>query len=157
MDVLAIDPGTKSGYALIRDSDVIASDEFRIDSAKGVARIMDIMSGHERQVVVVIEAVGYVPKKAHYATLWSLGRMAGKWEMAAQVNGLEVHWMHPRTWQRAMLDASTKTKREELKRLSVFRASAEIPGDPGENEADAINLGQFVARELRLGRTPWEK
>lgn len=139
--ILAIDPGKVSGYALIDDGEIVESGELHIDSAKGLDAAMGLVS---RASVVVIEGMGYLPRDARFDTAYGLGRRAGLWEAMARIQAVSVQFVHPDTWQRAMLHPGGRNPgRDILKKLSVARAMNAVRRPVGENEADALNLGMW--------------
>jgi Holliday junction resolvasome RuvABC endonuclease subunit len=152
--VLAIDPGTVSGFALIRNGRVEVSGEFRIDSDRGLHRARCMVEA-ESSGIMVVEAMGYLPSGKHFMTAWSMGRHVGMWETLARVNSMESHFLHPNLWQSAVLGAGRGMKRDARKALSIAVASKHVPYKPNDNEADAICMGLFVDTEIKHGRVPW--
>ena len=144
MTLLSVDPGRVSGWALIGDE--VRSGTVRIDSRKGLEHAMEIVV---EASVVVIEGCGYV-SKGRFDTIWGLGRRAGTWECLARVQGADVELVHPQAWQKAMLYQGRNPGRAMIKKLSQARARSEVGREVGPDEADAICMGMWFARERGL-------
>jgi len=147
MITLSIDPGKTSGFALIANGKVVEAGELHIDTAKGLALAVELV---DQADAVAIEDVGYVPSgKVRIETMHHLGVRAGAWACLARQRGLEVQWVHPNTWQRAMLHRGGRNPgRAMLKRLSMARARQESGRVLGENASDAVCLGLWADREM---------
>ncbi len=150
MTILSIDPGKTSGWAIVRAGKVVESGELRIDSRKGLEEAQWLVHWLSRDTMVVIEDVGYISAgKVRIETMHHLGVRAGAWACLARQRGLEVQWVHPNTWQRAMLHRGGRNPgRDMLKRLSVARARQESGRVLGENASDAVCLGLWADREM---------
>jgi len=146
--ILAIDPGRRTGWALCSPTG-IESGVLNPDTKVGLQRAQELV---QRADEVVIESMGYVARGARYDTIFGLARHASVFEVLARLQDKPVVWVHPNTWQKAMLHVGRRNPgRDMLKRLSMARARALVGHEVGADEADAILLSVFVATLERNG------
>jgi hypothetical protein len=152
-NILACDPGERSGHAMLSGSlsigEVVKVEGTGMEDAKNVLR------GLSQPGIVVIESASSGGWGKRYDTLWKLGVRAGVWRCLAIQAGFKVHYVHPDKWQRARLYNGKNPGSDALKELSILRAKAELDRVLTHNESDAYNLLRFVEMELELGREPW--
>jgi len=145
--LLAIDPGTVSGWSRLDGQRVVDSGTVRTDSARGLETARQIVASVPDGALVAVETLGYLPSgKARFDTAWGLGVHAGLWICLARCRGLEVRTVPPREWMQKMISIRGRLPRRSLgKELSRARARAILHRDVGPDEADALLIGVYCA------------
>ncbi|MCK9568532.1 hypothetical protein M0R72_06295 [Candidatus Pacearchaeota archaeon] len=114
-------------------------------SARDTNRFGELLYREGRFSTVVIESV-YL--KMNVATAMRLTEVATTCAVLAQIRnpGAEVFKIAASAWQARQLRVGHKTKRVDRKRLSILVAREIARRDVTEDEADAINLGDYFIR-----------
>jgi hypothetical protein len=156
MNLLSIDPGAKSGYAIILDGSVAESGEFNITSGTGAHRIVTILS-RARALgcrMVLEDMGGFRPGISH-----KVGCACGQFIQEARELGMEWTWAKPNAWAMDILECKGNTPRAIRKELSRGMAAAhQSAHEVKENEADAICIGLHVIKQTLAGAPlKWRK
>lgn len=160
MIVLGLDSAARTGYAVVerlngserllergvldlRDQETLAT---RIDD------FAHKMAGRFEIDVVAIED-NYLDTnedKANVVTLKSLARMVGRWCQAFESRGITTVLANPQKWAvgvlRGVLMGPTSDRKTRKKACGIWvRATFKV--QPEENEADAIGIATYEARQ----------
>jgi Holliday junction resolvasome RuvABC endonuclease subunit len=138
--ILAVDPGTKSGWAVLRDRELLY---------RGLARIVDV---HDYASVVreadscgagtlVIETQAFHKNVKNPKTVMRLVQIRAYWECLALRRGLVVQGVGANQWQSVVIGSGNSVDRAERKRRAQARVKALFGVKVTQDEADAICIG----------------
>ena len=151
--LLAIDPGAKTGHALLRN-DLLAttSSIWYVDHACVTSPDVALWPGRDFDFVVIENPVIYPHSKARPADILKLARIVGRYEERYQPYAkYGVHLVEPRQWK-GTIDGDIMTRRIEANLSAQDRlALTDILPGVKHNALDAIGLGFWALRQ------PWVK
>lgn len=143
--LLGIDPGQRSGYAVVtvsRNPDLIDCGTINLKNTSCVMSIDELEEDHGAINHIAIEDQ-YVGKK-NLRSVIVLARGAGRWHEAAEYNGLHVYWINPKSWQSRELDRGS-VLRKSTKVASIGKVKGVYKISVNEHEADAILIARYCA------------
>lgn len=155
--VLALDAGSKSGWAIWVLGKLAASGEHTIYTDVGLREVVRVVE----QAKAYAAHLG-VPWVALIEQAWGgrmgvgLGCAAGYWMFAlrnAQLSRARIGSVLPNVWRaRALPKGSTKLSRERVRVVEVASARAIVHGrDVGDDEAPAILIGKWGTQAGEVG------
>ena len=151
MKILSIDPASLNGvhgWAYFHNSKLIKSGSYNF-KGKNEAKIDKLISDMLEALKPDVLAVELQFLKNNVQTLIKLveGRMY--YQINAVKRNIKIELIEASKWQSTMLG---KTKpRDTVKKLSVLRVKGVYKKIASEDEADAINLGEYYLNNLKIG------
>jgi hypothetical protein len=162
-EILAIDPGKLSGYAVFMEDRPVRSGFIHVRTAKGAMQIWELfcwMTGKAADWTMVIEGPHPIPRnkagkpKFGWRTLYGMGIPRGQWEQNAQMRSMKIIEVLPSAWQLPTIGRGLRKqqiKKYVMRAQAIMKTKEFIQSD----EAAAICMGDWYIREL--GRKPWSK
>jgi len=150
VNVLAIDSATCSGWAHLEGERLVARGTVNAGDLLRVDAFAAFICAKSRPDLAVIED-NFVMRgpKANPNTMKILSRIVGAWLLAFAVRGVPTEVVLPGVWQKGVLGALVKGGTKKAAALWV-RATYGVA--VGEDEADAIGLGTWIARRELVAR-----
>jgi hypothetical protein len=139
--ILAIDPGSKSGWALWDCDDLVASGEIYMGSLISATRLYDCIADARPDLCAIEGPYNPRGKGLSWKMLWGLGLAVGRWVQVCMGQNVSTVIVPPREWMQYVFNGRIP---KDPKRLYVPIA-AKVKGAPvGDDEAAAILIGRYV-------------
>lgn len=149
--ILSIDPGVKSGVAVVAPGPPIRliayyHHRFALKRSRPPSEIIREIFGEFHPRFAVIEDQFH---RKNLRTLKILARNAGRWEEACKVTGLEVKWVNPQTWQTAIFKGAGRKREQIVAAYSALAKTETRVADLPVDVAAAYCLGRYAAIAFR--------
>jgi Holliday junction resolvasome RuvABC endonuclease subunit len=144
MNLLAIDPGTTSALVVLT---IEPNPKLLHHQVWNDVRYMfpsDIVKDICQEFQIRHAAIEdqYLGKNANSMKI--LTRIGGRWQEACEINGLEVQWVAPRTWQTKILGSKWGSKREQIDKMMKMVARQDTGIKLTADECAAWCIGKYV-------------
>lgn len=156
--VLAVDQGRRSGWAIFRRGELMASGKAvnhtqRISAVEGASLVA---SKAKTQLVVCLEGHDHMPASmgANTATLIGLGAARGRWQECAEMWGIpskRVVEIGVADWRRRVFGKQRKLRRSVVKQMAINAAKVLYNVDCEDDEAEAICIGSCAFNHPVVG------
>lgn len=146
--VVGIDPSTKaSGYAVFNDGRLLFADKAPARTAAEVTHLVDwLLDMHVETGASVLVGIEHSYVGANVRTGLQLAELRGRISQEVERRGWSVQLIAPSTWRKTTIAPPPKTKRKQLKAMSVAYVDKNYGLTVSDDVADAICVGEHLAR-----------
>lgn len=143
-NILALDTARKCGYCIISNGRITEYGEKDLHTQQPEAELYNLIAEKVKEHNITHIAAEQIYLGKNKATFKKLAGYQGVIKLYTQQATLELEFIEPITWRRALLHKAYATKEDVLKHIN--KALSPSPRITSDNTADAIGIALCYAR-----------